>query len=129
MKKFSFEVLGRPNMNNDYPIVRLGDVHLIRGEARARAAGDWNLSLPDVNALRARAGVAPLGTIDADEFLAERGREMFQESSRRTDLIRFGLFDSTWWEKTNTDAFRSLMPIPINQINASDGTLTQNPGY
>lgn len=129
MKKFSFEVLGRQDMNNDYPIVRLGDVHLIRGEARARAAGDWNLSLPDVNALRSRANAAPLGSIDADEFLAERGREMFQESSRRTDLIRFGKFDDTWWEKTNTDAFRSLMPIPVNQINASGGSLTQNPGY
>lgn len=129
MKKFSFEVLGRQDMNNDYPIVRLGDVHLMRGEARARAASDWSLSLPDVNALRARAGVAPLGSIDADEFLAERGREMFQESSRRTDLIRFGSFQDSWWEKTNSDSFKNLMPIPIEQINASNGTLTQNPGY
>ena len=129
MKKFSFQLLGRQDMNNDYPIVRLGDVHLIRGEARARAAGDWDLSLPDVNALRARAGVAPLGSIDADGFLAERGKEMFQESSRRTDLIRFGKFQDSWWEKTNADSFRNLFPIPIDQINASDGTLTQNPGY
>ena len=129
MKKFSFEVLGRQDMNNDYPIVRLGDVHLLRAEARARAAGDWNLSLPDVNALRERAGVAPFTSIDADGFLAERGREMFQESSRRIDLIRFGKFQDSWWEKTNSDSFKSLMPIPIAQINASDGSLTQNPGY
>ena len=129
LKKFSFEVLGRQDMNNDYPIVRLGDVHLIRGEARARAAGDWSLSLPDVNALRARANVDPLGSIDADGFFDERGREMFQESSRRIDLIRFGKYQDSWWEKTNADAFRTVMPIPIEQINASDGTLTQNPGY
>jgi len=128
MKKFSFEVLGRQDMNNDYPILRLGDVHLMRGEARARAAGDWNLSLPDVNAIRTRAGVSTLGSIDADEFLAERGREMFQESSRRTDLIRFGKFQDSWWEKTNADAFRNLFPIPVNQINAAPD-LTQNPGY
>ncbi len=128
MKKFSFEVLGRADMNNDMPIVRLGDVHLMRGEARARAAGDWNLSLPDVNAIRTRAGVSTLGSIDADEFLAERGREMFQESSRRIDLIRFGKFQDSWWEKTNADAFRNLMPIPVDQINAVDD-LTQNPGY
>ncbi|WP_425234666.1 RagB/SusD family nutrient uptake outer membrane protein [Ulvibacterium sp.] len=128
MKKFSFEVLGRQDMNNDYPILRLGDIHLMRGEARARAAGDWNLSLPDVNAIRTRAGVSTLGSIDADEFLAERGREMFQESSRRTDLIRFGKFQDSWWEKTNADAFRNLFPIPVNQINAAPD-LTQNPGY
>lgn len=129
MKKFSFEILGRPDMNNDYPIVRLGDVHLMRAEARSRVAGDWNLSLPDVNALRERANVAPLTSIDADAFLAERGREMFLESSRRIDLIRFGKWSDSWWEKTNSDAFRTVMPIPLAQINASDGTLTQNPGY
>jgi len=128
-KKFSFEVLGRSDMQNDMPIVRLGDVHLMRAEARSRAAGDWNLSLPDVNALRDRAGVGSLTAIDAEGFLAERGREMFLESSRRTDLIRFGAFQDSWWEKTTSDSFRNLMPIPLEQINASDGTLTQNPGY
>lgn len=130
MKKFSFEVLGRDNMNNDMPVVRLGDVHLMRAEARSRAAGDWNLALPDVNALRARAGLTtPLMSLDAAMFLAERGKEMFQESSRRTDLIRFGRFQDSWWEKTNSDPIKNLMPIPVEQINASDGTLTQNPGY
>ena len=127
--KFSFQLFGRQEMNNDYPIFRLGQVHLIRAEAKARAASDWSLALPDVNALRDRAGVAALPSIDAAGFLAERGREMFQESSRRTDLIRFGEFDGTWWEKTNTDAFRSLFPIPQAQIDASAGSLTQNPGY
>ena len=44
-------------MDNDYPIIRLGDLYLIRAEAEARVAGDWNLALPDVNTIRARAGV------------------------------------------------------------------------
>jgi hypothetical protein len=129
MGKFSFQIFSRADMNNDYPIVRLGDVHLMRGEALARAAGDWNLALPDVNALRDRAGLGPLTTINADGFLAERGKEMFQESSRRTDLIRFGKYGDTWWEKTNSDAYRTLFPIPQAQIDASGGSLTQNPGY
>ncbi|MBT8313818.1 MAG: RagB/SusD family nutrient uptake outer membrane protein, partial [Maribacter sp.] len=130
MKKFSYQLFGRPEMNNDYPVMRLGQVHLIRAEARSRAAGDWSLSLPDINAIRDRAGVAPLASIDAQGFFDERGREMFQESSRRTDQIRFGKFTSeTWWEKTNTDAFRDLFPIPQAQIDAAGGSLTQNPGY
>ncbi len=127
--KFSFQLFGRQEMNNDYPIFRLGQVHLLRAEARARAAGDWSLALPDVNALRDRAGVSALASVDAASFLAERGREMFQESSRRTDQIRFGTFDDSWWEKTNSDAFRSVFPIPQAQIDASAGSLTQNPGY
>jgi hypothetical protein len=67
--------------------------------------------------------------LDADSFLAERGREMFMEAVRRQDLIRFGKFDDPWWEKTNNDAYKSLFPIPQPQIDAANGTLTQNPGY
>lgn len=128
-KKFSFQLFGRQEMNNDYPIVRLGQVHLTRAEARARAAGDWSLAEPDVTAIRDRAGLGPLASITADSFLAERGREMFQESSRRTDLIRFGKWGEPWWEKTNSDAHRTVFPIPQAQIDASSGSLTQNPGY
>ncbi|MFT6334201.1 MAG: hypothetical protein ACI86M_000732 [Saprospiraceae bacterium] len=127
--KFSFQQLGRDNMNNDYPIVRLGDIHLVRGEAMARDAGNWNMSLNDVNMIRARAGVSALSTIDAEGFLAERGREMFQECSRRTDMIRFDAYNDAWWEKAASDAHYNIFPIPNDQITASGGSLTQNPGY
>ena len=127
--KFSFKLFGRPDMDNDYPIVRLGDVMLMRGEARARQAGDWSLAGPDVTAVRARAGLGALPTVDADNFLAERGREMFQESDRRTSLIRFGKWSDSWWEKTNADGYRTVFPIPQPQIDAAGGSLTQNAGY
>lgn len=128
--KFSYKQFGRPDMDNDYPIIRLGDLYLVRAEALARAAGDWSLALPDVNVIRARAGfTAPLSSISADQFLAERGREMFAESSRRTDLIRFGKYNSAWWEKPVSPEYVNLFPIPQDQINASNGTLKQNPGY
>ena len=128
--KFSFKQFGRPDMDNDYPIVRLGEVYLIRAEGLARAAGDWNLAVPDVNVLRSRAGVSAFSSLDGDEFLAERGREMFQESARRTDLIRFGQYNAAWWEKpADPSDHVNLFPIPFDQIQASAGTLTQNPGY
>jgi hypothetical protein len=126
--KFSFQLFGRPDMNNDYPIVRLGDVMLMRGEARARAAGNWALAEPDVTAIRSRAGLGAI-SVDADAMLAERGREMFQEGDRRTSLIRFGKWSDSWWEKSNGDTYRTVFPIPQEQIDASGGTLTQNSGY
>ncbi|NVJ63652.1 MAG: RagB/SusD family nutrient uptake outer membrane protein [Flavobacteriaceae bacterium] len=126
--KFGFKLFARPDLDNDYPIVRYADVLLMRAEAKARAAGDWSLAAPDVNALRARAGLGNL-TVTADSFLAERGREMFMESTRRTDLIRFGKWGASWWEKSNSDAYRTVMPIPAQAIQNSNGTLTQNPGY
>ena len=101
----------------------------MRAEAKARVTGDWSMALTDVNTIRARAGVSALGYITADSFLAERGREMFMEGSRRTDLIRFGKWNSVWWEKTNSDDYRILMPIPASAIMNGKGALTQNPGY
>jgi len=127
--KFSFKIGAKPDLENDYPIVRLGDIFLMRAEAKARAAGNWSLALGDVNTIRARSGVGSLGSLDANSFLAERGREMFMESSRRTDLIRFGKWNNAWWEKTNSDAYRIVMPIPSDAIQNSNGELTQNPGY
>lgn len=127
--KFSYKLLGRADMDNDFPIVRLGDVYLIRAEAKARQAGNWSLAEDDVNILRARAGVAEYtGNLTEEEFLAERGREMFQETSRRTDLIRFGKFTDAWWEKPVSEPFKTIFPIPQEQINAGSG-LTQNAGY
>ena len=127
--KFSYQQFARPDMNNDYPIVRLGEVYLIRGEALARNSGDWNMALSDVNVLRSRAGVSAYSSIDAAEFLAERGREMYQEGVRRTDLIRFGEYNGTWWEKPASDPHVNIFPIPFDQIQAAAGSLSQNPGY
>ena len=128
--KFSFKQFGRPDMDNDYPIVRLGEMYLIRAEGLARAAGDWSLALPDVNVIRARAKVSSYSSIDGDEFLAERGREMFQEGLRRPDLIRFGKYNDAWWEKpADPSDHVNVFPIPVDQITASGGTLSQNTGY
>ncbi|MDJ0644652.1 MAG: RagB/SusD family nutrient uptake outer membrane protein [Flavobacteriaceae bacterium] len=127
--KFSYQLFSRRSMNNDYPLFRLGYVHLIRAEARAREAGDWSLAEPDVTAIRARAGLGALPSITADSFFDELGREMFLESDRRTSLVRFGKYGDAWWEKAASADFRTVFPIPQNQIDASGGTLTQNPGY
>jgi len=129
-KKFSYKLFGSANMDNDYPIIRLGEIYLIRAEALARESGDWNQAIPDVNILRERANVSIYTTLNEKEFLAERGREMFHEASRRTDLIRFGQYNSAWWEKPlDPSSHVNIFPIPEAQIQASGGTLLQNPGY
>jgi starch-binding outer membrane protein, SusD/RagB family len=62
--------------------------------------------------------------------LAERGRELYWESVRRTDLIRFKAFQMTWQYKpaTGDDPKYIVFPIP-NQALAVNPNLTQNPGY
>lgn len=133
--KFNFAQCQRSQMNNDYPIVRYGDVLLMNAEAEARNASDWSnaTTLSRVNDIRTRAGLGTVSSLTADEFLAERGREMFMETTRRSDLIRFDRWGDAWWEKdahTNDDL--KLFPIPLAQIDASQSAqfqLTQNPGY
>ena len=125
-KKFSYRISGQVDMDNDFPLLRLGEIYLIRAEAEARLSGSWANAENDVNVLRARSGVAPyVGTLTEEEFLAERGREMFQEASRRTDLIRFGRYNDAWWEKPPSEPFRTLFPIPLSA--GWDTSLTQNP--
>lgn len=133
--KFSFKIGETPDMDNDYPVLRYGEVLLNKAEALARLNGNWNdvNSIQLVNQLRARANVSAFNTMTEGQFLAERGRELFQEALRRTDLVRFGVWGNAWWEKpAHSDINKNIMPIPIEQINASQTSpfkLTQNPGY
>ncbi len=127
--KFSFKQFQRNEASNDYPIIRLGDLYLIRGEAMARQGGDWSLATNDINTIRTRAKASTLSSATEQDVLDERGREMFMEVTRRQDLIRFGKYDDPWWEKTNNEAYKSVFPIPTDVILSSQGTYTQNPGY
>jgi hypothetical protein len=124
--------------DTDFPMFRLSDAYLIYAEANARGGGgSAATALGYVNALRSRAGIAPLGALDTDSILAERGRELRWEGRRRTDLIRYGLYTggTRLWEwkgntatGTSTSAHYNLYPIPANELIANPN-LTQNPGY
>lgn len=124
-----FEVpLGSANsLNNDFPIFRYGDVILMKAECAWRL-GRTSEAVSLVNQLRARSSAPALTSIDADILLEERGKEFFAEGQRRSDLIRFGKYTAAWWEKPASQGFRTLFPIPQNQLQANPN-LTQNPGY
>jgi len=131
--KFSIKTYQLTNADNDYPILRLGEVILNKAEAMSRLANDWTAGAALIKQITDRAG-APTAPATAAGYLAERGREMFIESIRRTDMIRFGAYFGTWWENPGDPdpANHGLMAIPTEQIQAALGTanpLTQNPGY
>ncbi len=125
--KFEFASGAGSSLNNDYPLIRLGDIILIKAEAAFRQ-GKTAAALTAINQIRKRANVSEFTTLTLDDIFNERGFEMFAEASRRTDMIRFGKWNLPWWEKQASQPFRALFPIPQNQINANP-SLVQNPGY
>ncbi len=126
---------GRNGGSHDIIIFRLADAYMLRAEAKLRkndAAG----ALTDVNLVRASrtATIAPppLASITLDLLFRERGFEFYWEHQRRTDMIRFGKYEGTWTEKTNTDKNKRIFPIPQTAIDGASnipGYLVQNPGY
>lgn len=121
---------------NDLMIFRYPDVVLMVAEAQMRT-GATAAGLALVNGLRAARGAAPFVTLplvntgnvdDPNTLLAERGRELYWESVRRTDLERFGVFLKPWQYKPTDDPKNLIYPIP-NQALAANPNLKQNPGY
>ena len=125
----------------DFPMFRLSDAYLMYAECAVRGAtgADIATSVGYINKLRTRAKAQQIAAsnLTLDFILDERGRELFWECHRRTDLIRFGKFtggSKIWQWKggsvngSATESFRDLMPIPARNIQANP-TLKQNPGY
>ncbi len=128
MAKWEIYAGARDNLSNDFAIFRYADVLLMKAEAMVRlngiGAGDGY-----VNQVKSRANIPTPGGYNLEEILAERGRELVWEGHRRQDLIRFGKFNNVWWEKTNTDTYKTIFPIPQFAINANPNLAPQNLGY
>jgi hypothetical protein len=132
-------------VDTDYPLFRLSEVYLNYAEAvlRGGTGGDLTTALGLINKIRTRAyagstsGNITAGQLTLSFMIDERGRELYWEGFRRTDLIRFGLFTGgayLWDFKGNvqagiaTDAHLNLFPLPASD-RLLNSNLVQNPGY
>ncbi|MBO0934122.1 RagB/SusD family nutrient uptake outer membrane protein [Fibrella aquatilis] len=126
-------------VDTDFPLIRLGDMYLTYAEAvlRGGTGGDLTTALSYVNLLRTRAKAAPLTSLNLEQILQERARELYWEGYRRTDLIRYDRFAGgtyLWpWkggvkEGRAIDAKFNLYPIPSTDLVANP-SLKQNTGY
>lgn len=125
--KYPVDYNSGDNADNDYVFYRYADVLLMKAEAEYRN-GNSGTALSIVNDIRESRGASTLSSIDLDGLLAERGRELYWEGHRRTDLIRFGAYLNAWEEKAASGEERLLFPIPTGSL-ASNPNLMQNPGY
>lgn len=104
---------------------RFADDYLMRAEAMFRMGSDVTGM---INTLRITRGATALGSVTESDLLAERGREMYAELTRRQDLIRFNEYLRAWNLKDASDARSIIFPIPFADILANPN-LVQNPGY
>ena len=123
-------------VNTDFPMMRYADVLLMAAECQVRGTAVPG-AIDGFNAVRARAGLSAIANPTLQDIIDERGRELYQECWRRSDLIRFGLFTTSqylWqWkgnvkEGTGVDDYRNLFPIPDSD-RLANSNLQQNPGY
>ena len=118
------------NTAKNLRILKYSDILLIRAEAA------FQLGLADeardrVNEVRVRAGLDALSSVTLPIILNERRWEMAMEHDRWFDLVRTGTAQSAMAldGKTFVPGKHELFPIPSDQITASGGRLSQNPGY
>lgn len=128
--------------DTDLPVIRLAEVYLSAAEAHLRGGvGNATDALKYVNYVRERAKVDrfTVAQFTLNNLLEERGRELFWENCRRTDLVRFGRFTGStynWnWKGyaptgVSIPERMNLFPIPTQVRTAYPaGAYPQNPGY
>lgn len=128
--------------DTDYPLFRLAEQYLIYAEAvvRGGTGGSMGEAVGYINLLRERAfgnTSKNVSSINAQNVLDERARELYWECFRRTDLIRYNQFttsDYIWEWKGGVQAGRTvdshynLYPIPSADLQANPN-LKQNDKY
>ncbi|MEJ7911751.1 MAG: RagB/SusD family nutrient uptake outer membrane protein [Chitinophagaceae bacterium] len=133
----------------DFPVFRLAEMYLIYAEAQLRngSGGDAVTALDYMNKIRFRAygesyGTGNIGRLNPADLtlqtvLDERGRELYWEGHRRTDLVRYGLLTTgtyTWQWKggvasgTAVDGKYNIFPVP-STVRSANKNLDQNSGY
>ncbi|CAM4379535.1 RagB/SusD family nutrient uptake outer membrane protein [Zobellia roscoffensis] len=138
-KKFDDEIFSEATDGaRDTFVFRVAGTHLLAAEAYL-GAGNPSAALAHMNIVRERAtGVAnEYSSVTIDDILNERALELAGEANRWAVLKRTGKLEEriTAYNPHVQDhgAFDAsvhlLRPIPSSELELSDGSLTQNPGY
>jgi starch-binding outer membrane protein, SusD/RagB family len=115
---------------NNYRAIRYADVLLMAAEALNRGGIDDSRARMYLNMVRERAGLDDVevsGNNLTEAIYLERRLELVGEGHRFFDLVRTGRASQA------IDGFTSgkneLFPIPLEEIEFSQGNWSQNPGY
>lgn len=120
--------------DHDWIELRLADIILLYAEALNETGGSAQQVLDLLDPIRSRAGVAPLDhTVLNSQALVrqaiqdERRLELAFEGHRWFDLVRTNTVNAEMGTSVNSNYH--IFPLPLSEILASDGVITQNAGY
>ena len=123
---------GDLNWNNNLRIYRFSETLLNAAELLLSTNGDAAKAADYLNRVHHRAGLKDNLTATIDNILQERAFEFVGEGKRYWDLVRTGkaasvLVPDSYGYRTNSwTESKKYLPIPQNEIDAAQGTLTQN---
>ena len=126
--------IGDQNLTNpnNYRAIRFADVLLLAAEAH-QISGNESKALEYLNRVRRRAfgstyqNINISGSILLDAIYNERRLELVGEGHRFFDLVRTGRAEARI--SGFTPDKNELFPIPLEEIQFSNGNWNQNPGY
>lgn len=135
-----------PGLN--IPALRYADVLLIHAEAimNLNGGGPENRTVgvaaaaTSFNLVRERAGLDPIAAPTFNDLMYERKMELaFEGGDRHFDLVRWGLAAEVYNALPGENTYKpkrtfvapknNLLPYPQREIDISNGTIDQNPGY
>ena len=123
-----FPQTGGPD--HDWIELRLADAILMYAEA-LNETGNTSGALTELNKIRSRAGLGDSTastTAEVRQAIAdERRLELAFEGHRWFDLVRTGTVNAEMGE--TVDSRYHIFPVPISEILASFGNISQNDGY
>lgn len=126
-----------PNGGSNDRVIRYADVLLMHAEAAAKN-GNEAAARTSLNAVRARASASGTVTLPSitssgqnliNAIYRERRIELGLEGHRFFDLVRTGRAADVLGSLGYVEGTHSVFPIPQSQIQATNGAITQNPGY
>lgn len=128
MASMKYPQTGGPD--HDWIEIRLGDVILLYAEA-LNENGKTQAALTELNKIRKRAGLDDSTAVTQSEVRQaiheERRLELAFEGQRWFDLVRTGTVDTEMGQAIDSRYY--LFPIPVSEVLASFGVITQNDGY
>ena len=105
--------------NKNFNMIRYGEILLVYAEALAHGASGSTMTADQaVNAVRTRAGLAPLSGVTLDQVLDEKYAELGMEWGKRYfDLIRLERYNELNYDGRTFSESKKFLPYPQAQVD------------